>query len=92
MGLFGEGPDGDILGSTDVPSSDLLVHSTSGLVHVVLRPRISNRWLKSLLQVIWKVVITVCGSSLVHTQVLDQAKGLGIDHDTDMKKEGAVPS
>ena len=34
----GGGPDGDILGSTDfpgVPASDMLVHSTSGLVHVV---------------------------------------------------------
>ena len=36
--LAGEGPDGDILGSSDfpgVPASDMLVHSTSGLVHVV---------------------------------------------------------
>ena len=38
MDLIGEGPDKDILGSSDfpgVPSSDMLVHSTSGLVHVV---------------------------------------------------------
>ncbi len=38
MDLDGEGPDKDILGSSDfpgVPPSDMLVHSTSGLVHVV---------------------------------------------------------
>ena len=38
MDQIGEGPDKDILGSSDfpgVPSSDMLVHSTSGLVHVV---------------------------------------------------------
>ena len=36
--LVGEGPDKDILGSSDfprVPPSDMLVHSTSGLVHVM---------------------------------------------------------
>ena len=38
LDLVGEGPDKDILGSSDfpgVPPSDMLVHSTSGLVHVV---------------------------------------------------------
>ena len=38
LDLAGEGPDGDILGSTDfpgVPASDMLVHSTSGLVQVM---------------------------------------------------------
>ena len=38
LDLVGEGPDGDILGSTDfpgVPSSDMLVHGRAGLVHVV---------------------------------------------------------
>ena len=38
LGLSNNGPDGDILGSTDFPGvtpCDLLVHSTSGLVHVV---------------------------------------------------------
>ena len=38
MDLDGEGPDKDILGTSDfpgVPPSDMLVHSTSGLVHVV---------------------------------------------------------
>ena len=38
LDLVGEGPDGDILGSTDfpgVPPSDMMVHSTSGLVHVL---------------------------------------------------------
>ena len=36
--LDGEGPDGDILGATEfpgVPACDLMVHSMSGLVHVV---------------------------------------------------------
>ena len=38
LDLVGEGPDKDILGSSDfpgVPPSDMLVHSTSGLVHVM---------------------------------------------------------
>ena len=38
LDLVGEGPDKDSLGSTDfpgIPPSDMLVHSTSGLVHVV---------------------------------------------------------